>query len=70
MIREQGRDEDNNPVEFQWGGCGDNIEFGTNFAKEFLNEAGEDMTSTETREHEKALMNVHNNLVGIQVRDK
>lgn len=54
--------------EFQWGGCGDNIEFGAKFAKKFMN-AGEDKEVKDTREQEKTLMNLHNNEVGIQVTD-
>lgn len=54
--------------EFQWGGCGDNIEFGAKKAKKFMN-AGEDKDVKDTREQEKTLMNLHNNELGIQVRD-
>lgn len=53
---------------YQWGGCGDNIEFGAKFAKKFLN-AGENINAKDTREHERTLMNLHNNEVGIQVRE-
>lgn len=53
---------------FQWGGCGDNIEEGTKFARKFMN-AEKDQSVMETREQEKLLMNLHNNEVGIQVRD-
>ncbi|KAL9973921.1 hypothetical protein ACROYT_G020440 [Oculina patagonica] len=54
--------------EYQWGGCGDNIEAGAKYAKEFLN-AGEESVSKEkdTSKLERTLMNLHNNEVGIQV---
>lgn len=54
--------------EFQWGGCGDNIEEGVRFTKQFMI-AGEDNKAKETRKQERTLMNLHNNEVGIQVRD-
>ncbi|KAJ7393066.1 Protein Wnt-5b [Desmophyllum pertusum] len=52
--------------EFQWGGCGDNIEEGVRFTKQFMI-AGEDNKAKETRKQERTLMNLHNNEVGIQV---
>lgn len=56
--------------EHQWGGCGDNIEAGARYAKEFLN-AGEESASKEkdTSKLERTLMNLHNNEVGIKVRN-
>lgn len=52
---------------YQWGGCGDNIEYGAKFAKKFM-KAGENSKPKDTRELERKLMNLHNNEVGIQVR--
>ena len=54
--------------EYQWGGCGDNIEFGAKFARKFI-AAGEDPQGEEqgTKHQERKLMNLHNNEVGIQV---
>ncbi|XP_027056896.1 protein Wnt-5a-like isoform X2 [Pocillopora damicornis] len=51
---------------YQWGGCGDNIEYGAKFAKKFM-KAGENSKPKDTRELERKLMNLHNNEVGIQV---
>lgn len=62
----EGRPE-NLKKEYQWGGCGDNIIFGAEKAKEFLN-AGEDRKVKDTSKMERTLMNLHNNEVGIQVR--
>ena len=54
--------------EFQWGGCGDNIEYGAKIAKKFMNPS-KDKDVKDTREQETTLMNLHNNDVGIQVRE-
>nr|XP_058947763.1 protein Wnt-5b-like isoform X1 [Pocillopora verrucosa] len=51
---------------YQWGGCGDNIEYGAKFAKKFM-KAGENSKPKDTRELERKLMNLHNNEVGIQM---
>lgn len=55
-------------VQFDWGGCGDNIQFGTSYAKQFLN-AGEGggQEHRDMRDQERARMNKHNNEVGVQV---
>lgn len=45
---------------FRWGGCSDDIEFGINLAKSFLDER-------ETGHDAKALINLHNNNVGRMV---
>ena len=54
--------------EYQWGGCGDNIIYGAEVAKEFLT-AGEEHKSKDSSKMERTLMNLHNNGVGIQVRN-
>lgn len=48
---------------FRWGGCSDDIEFGINLAKSFLDER-------ETGHDAKALVNLHNNNVGRMVCQK
>ncbi|XP_073254078.1 protein Wnt-5a-like isoform X3 [Porites lutea] len=55
-------------VQFDWGGCGDNIQFGTSYAKQFMN-AGEGggQEHRDMRDQERARMNKHNNEVGVQV---
>ena len=45
---------------FRWGGCSDNIVFGLNFAKKFVD-------SREEEKDARALMNLHNNFVGRKV---
>lgn len=51
--------------EWGWGGCGDNIQYGYKFSKNFI-----DIRELETREvrgsdsHGRQLMNIHNNEVG------
>ncbi|XP_031569965.1 protein Wnt-2b-A-like [Actinia tenebrosa] len=42
---------------FEWGGCSDNIMYGLNFAKAFVD-------SREVERDARALMNLHNNYVG------
>ena len=54
--------------EYQWGGCGDNIIYGAEVAKKFLT-AGEDPKPKDSSKMERTLMNLHNNGVGIQVRN-
>lgn len=45
---------------FEWGGCSDNILFGLNFAKAFVD-------SREVERDARALVNLHNNNVGRRV---
>ncbi|EDO41710.1 predicted protein [Nematostella vectensis] len=45
---------------FEWGGCSDNIQYGLNFAKAFVD-------SREVEKDARALMNLHNNHVGRRV---
>ncbi|XP_020618921.1 protein Wnt-5a-like isoform X4 [Orbicella faveolata] len=52
--------------DYQWGGCGDNILYGAEVAKQFLT-AGEEHKSKDSSKMERTLMNLHNNGVGIQV---
>lgn len=47
---------------WQWGGCGDNMDYGTKFSARFLD-------SRETGRDIHSLMNLHNNLVGRKVRE-
>lgn len=52
---------------YQWGGCGDNIEYGVKFVKKFM-KVGENFKLKDMCELERKLMNFYNNEVGIQVR--
>ncbi|XP_001630693.3 protein Wnt-5a isoform X2 [Nematostella vectensis] len=54
--------------EYQWGGCGDNIEYAVKFGREFM-EAGEDHRPTEEdrKKYARTLMNLHNNNLGRRV---
>lgn len=45
---------------FEWGGCSDNINYGLNFAKTFVDAREEERDA-------RALMNLHNNQVGRRV---
>jgi hypothetical protein len=47
---------------WQWGGCGDNLSYGSKFSARFLD-------SRETGRDIHSLMNLHNNLVGRKVRE-
>ncbi|KAK3724946.1 hypothetical protein QZH41_017158 [Actinostola sp. cb2023] len=56
--------------DFQWGGCGDNFEYGEKFSKKFM-DAGEkdytakaDTSSMRMERYARTLMNYHNNDVG------
>ena len=52
--------------EFQWGGCGDNIDYGSKYTMKFM-KAGERKTEGDTSEQEMSKMNIHNIEVGIKV---
>ena len=54
--------------EFQWGGCGDNIDYGSRYTMKFM-KAGEVKSIEDTKKREMAFMNLHNIAVGIKVRD-
>lgn len=61
---EKGFDKDGN----KWHRCSDNIDFGTNFAKEFTD--SEELNWSMQRKytsHARNLMNLHNNEVGRKV---
>lgn len=45
---------------FEWGGCSDNIVYGLNFAKAFVD-------AREVERDARALVNLHNNYVGRRV---
>lgn len=45
---------------FQWGGCSENVGYGIQFARSFID-------SRETQQDPPALMNLHNNKVGRKV---
>ncbi|XP_067042232.1 protein Wnt-5a-like [Acropora muricata] len=52
--------------EFQWGGCGDNIDYGSKYTTKFM-KAGERKTEGDTSEQEMSKMNIHNIEVGIKI---
>ncbi|XP_015760766.1 PREDICTED: protein Wnt-5a-like isoform X2 [Acropora digitifera] len=52
--------------EFQWGGCGDNIDYGSKYTMKFM-KAGERKTEGDTSQQEMSKMNIHNIEVGIKV---
>lgn len=57
----RGREKDERG-EFDWGGCSDNISYGINFAKAFID------AKEKTGRDARALMNLHNNRCGRTVR--
>lgn len=57
----RGRERDERG-EFDWGGCSDNISYGINFAKAFID------AKEKTGRDARALMNLHNNRCGRTVR--
>lgn len=57
----RGREKDEKG-EFDWGGCSDNINYGINFAKAFID------AKEKTGRDARALMNLHNNRCGRTVR--
>ena len=50
--------------EFAWGGCSENVRYGSNFARQFI-----DARERKLRDS-RALMNLHNNRVGRKVFQK
>lgn len=58
------------PRDWLWGGCGDNLNYGFRFSKEFV-DAREREKSYPKMSYENArlLMNLHNNEAGRRVRD-
>ena len=54
------------PGEFKWGGCGDDVRFGSMFAETFTDMG---IKQTNRKESRKDLMNKHNNAVGRKVSD-
>lgn len=56
----KGDPDSNTKRKFRWGGCSDDIEFGINLAKSFLDER-------EIGHDAKAMINLHNNNVGRMV---
>lgn len=52
--------------EFQWGGCGDNIDYGSRYTMKFM-KAGEVKSIEDTKKREMAFMNLHNIAVGIKI---
>ncbi|XP_068703516.1 protein Wnt-5b-like isoform X2 [Montipora foliosa] len=52
--------------EFQWGGCGDNIDYGSRYTMKFM-KAGEVKSIEDAKKREMAFMNLHNIAVGIKV---
>lgn len=58
----RGREKDERG-EFDWGGCSDNISYGINFAKAFID------AKEKTGRDARALMNLHNNRCGRTVRN-
>ena len=59
------RSRHNPKTMYEWGGCGDNIEHGTGFAKRFIDD-GENLSSQD-KDKAMVLMNLHNNGAGREV---
>ena len=56
------------PRDWLWGGCGDNIEYGYRFAKEFVDaRERERIHAKGSYESARILMNLHNNEAGRRV---
>jgi len=57
------------PRDWLWGGCGDNIEYGYRFAKEFVDaRERERVYQRGSYESARIMMNLHNNEAGRRVR--
>uniref|UniRef100_A0A8C5MUI6 Protein Wnt n=1 Tax=Leptobrachium leishanense TaxID=445787 RepID=A0A8C5MUI6_9ANUR len=53
------------PRDWLWGGCGDNVEYGYRFAKEFVDAREREKNYPKgSEEHARSLMNLHNNEAG------
>lgn len=58
------------PRDWLWGGCGDNIEYGYRFAKEFVDaRERERLYQRGSYESARIMMNLHNNEAGRRVSD-
>lgn len=58
------------PRDWLWGGCGDNLDYGYRFAKEFVDaREREKVHQKGTYESSRTLMNLHNNEAGRRVSD-
>lgn len=55
--------------QFKWGGCADNVKWGMNFAKRFIDTIERYNSRIETKKTRNyvAVMNLHNNRVGRKV---
>lgn len=57
------------PRDWLWGGCGDNLNYGYRFSKEFVDAREREKTFTKgSMESARLLMNLHNNEAGRRVR--
>ncbi|RXN01143.1 Protein Wnt-5b [Acipenser ruthenus] len=57
------------PRDWLWGGCGDNVDYGYRFAKEFVDAREREKNYPKgSEEHARTLMNLQNNEAGRQVR--
>lgn len=58
------------PRDWLWGGCGDNLNYGYRFSKEFVDAREREKSYPKTSyENARLLMNVHNNEAGRRVGD-
>ena len=60
------RRPDGLPESHLWGGCGDNLEYGFEFSKKFI-DAKEELVDGSLTSMSKVLMNKHNNEAGVLV---
>lgn len=57
------------PRDWLWGGCGDNLNYGYRFSKEFVDAREREKTYEKgSMESARLLMNLHNNEAGRRVR--
>ncbi|MBN3275531.1 WNT5B protein, partial [Polyodon spathula] len=58
------------PRDWLWGGCGDNVDYGYRFAKEFVDAREREKNYPKgSEEHARTLMNLQNNEAGRQFRE-
>lgn len=59
------------PRDWLWGGCGDNLNYGYRFSKEFVDAREREKTYPKgSYENARLMMNIHNNEAGRRVRPR